>query len=189
MHSEVIQNEPGNCPLCGMALVKIGQTNQTPAEEDYTPLVVVFGVLAVAVASLGYRDTLMGVFSWHMLMMYFMAGMFLIFSTFKLLDLQGFKEGYGTYDLIAKRLPFWGYLYPFIELGLGLLYLVGTDIWGLNLFVFVLMLVNGLGVSIKLLKKEKFQCACLGTFLKVPLTKVSLAEDFGMALMALYMML
>jgi hypothetical protein len=49
--------------------------------------------------------------------------------------------------------------------------------------------MNGLGVLIKITKKEHFQCACLGTFLKVPLTKVSLIEDFGMALMALLMIL
>jgi hypothetical protein len=50
------------------------------------------------------------------------------------------------------------------------------------------MLFSGLGVAIKLAKKEKFQCACLGTFLKVPLTKVTLVEDFGMALLALILL-
>ena len=48
---------------------------------------------------------------------------------------------------------------------------------------------SGLGVTIKLLKKEKFQCVCLGTVLKVPLTKVTLIEDFGMAALALLLLL
>jgi hypothetical protein len=50
------------------------------------------------------------------------------------------------------------------------------------------MLFSGLGVVIKLLKHEKFQCACLGTFLKVPLTYVTLIEDFGMAFLAILML-
>jgi hypothetical protein len=47
---------------------------------------------------------------------------------------------------------------------------------------------SGLGVTLKLAKKEKFQCVCLGTFLKVPLTKVTVLEDFGMVGLALVML-
>ena len=54
---------------------------------------------------------------------------------------------------------------------------------------FLIMSFSGIGVAIKLIKKEKFQCVCLGTFLKVPLTKVTLVEDFGMAAFALIMFL
>jgi hypothetical protein len=50
------------------------------------------------------------------------------------------------------------------------------------------MSFSGLGVTIKLMKKETFQCACLGTFLKVPLTKVTVIEDFGMVALALVML-
>lgn len=50
------------------------------------------------------------------------------------------------------------------------------------------MCFSGLGVTIKLAKREKFQCVCLGTFLKVPLTKVTVLEDFGMVGLALVMM-
>jgi hypothetical protein len=189
MHLQIKQENPGFCSICGMSLTKEENLTNASQKDDYTPLLVVFGVIALVMIILGYRDSLLGIFSWHMLMMYFMAGMFLVFSTFKLLDLKGFKEGYMTYDLIARQFPLWGYIYPFVELTLGLLYLVGISTLGLNLFVFILMAINGLGVVIKLAKKEKFQCACLGTFLKVPLTKISLIEDFGMALMVLYMIL
>jgi hypothetical protein len=51
----------------------------------------------------------------------------------------------------------------------------------------VVMGFSGIGVAIKIAKHEQFQCACLGTFLKVPLTKVTLIEDFGMAAMAAFM--
>jgi hypothetical protein len=34
-----------------------------------------------------------------------------------------------------------------------------------------------------LVKKTKFQCACLGTIFKVPLSKVTLVEDLLMVVM------
>jgi len=53
---------------------------------------------------------------------------------------------------------------------------------------FLIMSFSGIGVTVKLIKREKFQCVCLGTFLKVPLTKITLVEDFGMAGLALIML-
>lgn len=47
---------------------------------------------------------------------------------------------------------------------------------------------SGVGVAVKLANREKFRCVCLRTFLKVPLTKVTLVEDFGMAALALVML-
>ncbi len=91
--------------------------------------------------------------------------------------------------LLARKVYNYGYIYPFLELGLGLAYLTGMNNFYLNLFTFFLMAFSGLGVLNSMLNKRKFQCACLGTFLKVPLTKVTLIEDFGMALMALLMLI
>ncbi len=39
-----------------------------------------------------------------------------------------------------------------------------------------------------LLQKRTIQCACLGTALKLPMTKVTLGEDLLMGLMALGML-
>ena len=41
--------------------------------------------------------------SLHMGMNYFMAGFFLVFSFFKLLDLKGFAKSYSMYDLLAAK--------------------------------------------------------------------------------------
>ena len=51
-------------------------------------------------------------------------GVFLIFfAVLKIFDLEGFKDGFAMYDLIAMLNSTWGYVYPFIELALGLGYL------------------------------------------------------------------
>lgn len=156
-------------------------------EQSYTPLAVIVGLIAVATLVLTARDAAAGGVAWQSVLRYFMTGFFLVFAGFKLVDLRGFADGYATYDLLASRLPAYGYAYPFLELGFGLAMLAGRESRGLYIAEFAVMAFSGLGVAIKLIKREKFQCACLGTFLKVPLTKVTLIEDFGMAAMALAM--
>jgi hypothetical protein len=194
MHPEVRQQTPGKCSICGMALVGDNQSeNQTSSitntEESYWPLVVVIGLISLSTAALSLQAWMTGRFSWEQAMQAFMAGFFLVFAGFKLLDLPGFADGYATYDLLAKRWHGYGYVYPFLELLLGLAYLTGFMPMVTNLVTVILLGFSGLGVAQKLLKRERFQCACLGTFLKVPLTKVTLVEDFGMAAMAVIMLL
>ncbi len=49
-----------------------------------------------------------GAFNWDNWMQNFMAGFFLVFSFFKLLNLKGFAESYSTYDIIAKKMAWLG---------------------------------------------------------------------------------
>jgi hypothetical protein len=80
------------------------------------------------------------------------------------------------------------YVYTFIELSFGLAMILYPTSQPLLLAEMGVMGFSGLGVSIKLMKREKFQCVCLGTFLKVPLTKITVLEDFGMVALALVML-
>jgi hypothetical protein len=193
MHPEITQEKPGRCPKCGMRLVlgeeaKKMHLNSKPATQNsYKPLIIIITLITLVTISFAVKDLLMEQFKWPVVMMNFMAGFFLIFSGFKLIDLKGFAEGYSTYDLIAKKFFGYGYIYPFIEFLLGLLYAIHFVPPIVNLITFVVMGFSGIGVAIKIAKHEQFQCACLGTFLKVPLTKVTLIEDFGMAAMAAFM--
>lgn len=121
---------------------------------------------------------------WQGWMNEFMAGFFLVFSAFKLLDLNGFADGYATYDLLARHWHGYGYIYPFLELSLGVLYL--TQWWPQTTLIatIIIMGFSSIGVIISLIKKQKFQCACLGTLLKVPLSSITLVEDLTMVILA-----
>ncbi len=90
---------------------------------------------------------------------------------------------------LAARWFGYGYLYPFIELGFGLAMAAGLMSNSLLWVEVAVMTFSGIGVALKLYKGEEFQCACLGTFLKVPLTKITVLEDFGMAALALALIL
>lgn len=189
MHPEVRQNKPGKCPKCGMKLVLQNQVKSTKPDSSYTPLIVIVGLISLVTLTLTYRDIQTGIFTISSTIAYFMIGFFLTFSGFKLMDLKGFADGYFTYDLLAQRFYNYGYIYPFVELLFGLAMIIIPQSRPLLWLEFFVMAFSGLGVAIKLLKKEKFQCSCLGTFLKVPLTKVTLIEDFGMAILALLLLL
>ena len=157
--------------------------------KSYIPLIALFVVLLLTTIVISTNDAKLGVFSLTKAISYFMTGFFLTFATFKLMDLKGFAEGYSTYDLLAQKWFGYGYIYPFIELFFGLAMILMPFSRGLLWAELIVMTFSGLGVAIKIAKKEYFMCACLGTFLKVPLTKITLIEDFEMALLALILLL
>lgn len=152
---------------------------------DWLPLItVIFYVLGMTAISTSLTE-----FTLNNLLTYSMGYFFLFFSLFKVIDLPGFAMGFQEYDLLAKRWPIWGYVYPFIEITLAALYLLRVDDPALHLATLGLSALICIGVGIKLIKREPFHCACLGTVLKVPLTKVSLAEYATMGAMALMMLM
>jgi len=130
-----------------------------------------------------------GDFNWHTWMQHFMAGFFLVFSFFKLLNLKGFAESYSSYDIVARNWFGWGYVYPFIELGLGIAYLVNFNPILTNVLTFMVMSVSIIGVLQSVLNKRKIQCACLGAVFNLPMSTITIIEDAAMIVMSGAMLL
>jgi hypothetical protein len=112
----------------------------------------------------------------------------LVFSFFKLLDLAGFASSYSMYDLLAKKIPAYAFIYPFIELGLGTSYLLGYRPMLTNAITLVVMSFSSIGVILAVANKQKIRCACLGTGFNLPMTTVTIIEDLLMAAMAAWML-
>jgi len=125
-------------------------------------------------------------------MILYMGIFFVIFSLFKMPDWKGFVKAFGTYDILAKNIKAYGWAYPAIEMILGILFITNyfTEFYLVPVAwtTLAIMAIGSIGVSIKLLKKEKFQCACLGTWINVPLTKVTLLEDLLMVFMSVVLL-
>ena len=115
----------------------------------------------------------------------FMGLFFLVFGAFKIASLKEFATTYAEYDLIAKKFPNYGYIYPFIELALGLSYIYSIQLLATNLITSLLMIIGSLGILQTMKQNKKIMCACLGTVVKLPLTHISLLEDVLMGAMAL----
>jgi len=113
-----------------------------------------------------------------------MAGFFIVFSFFKLLDLRGFADSYAMYDVLAKRVKAYGFIYPFIELTLGILFLTGFDPLITNIAAIAVMGFSSIGVIQSVLGKKQIRCACLGAVFNLPMSTVTIIEDLLMVAMS-----
>lgn len=147
----------------------------------YKPILLIFGYILTIAIIAGYMEH---GFMTMTAMRVFMSGFFLTFSFFKLLNLQGFADSYSMYDIVAKRFKAWGYIYAFVELGLGIAFALDVQPFAVNAVTFVVMTVSLIGVLQSVLNKRKIQCACLGAVFNLPMSTVTIVEDALMIAMS-----
>ena len=158
---------------------------EEPASQSLFPLFLIVGYIFTVTLLIAWSNS-----QWSMdtMMRHFMAGFFLVFSFFKLLDAPGFASAFKMYDPLAKVIPGWAWVYPYVELALGVAYIMSWQPVATNVTTLILMSVGGVGVLQSLLQKRTIRCACLGTALNLPMTKVTLVENGTMAAMAALML-
>ena len=189
----VVLKNIGNYQI-GKEILPENHAENSDAEDDdnkpffvtYKPLLLVFFYILLVTLAVEFMN---GSFVLHRFMPNFMAGFFLVFSFFKMLDLKGFASSYAMYDLLAKRAPIYGLIYPFIELGLGTSYLLGYRPMLINVVTLIVMTFSSIGVILAVMNKQKIRCACLGTGFNLPMTTVTIIEDLLMAAMAAWMLI
>jgi len=147
--------------------------------KQLKPLFIILGYIFIASILLNYKN-------WNIsnAMLDFMGLFYIIFSFFKILDIKGFSISFRMYDPLAKQAKIYGYIYPFIEVLLGIMFLIrfGVDI-ALILTVIVLGITT-IGVTQTLINKRSIKCACLGTTLNLPMTEATFIENALMIIMA-----
>ena len=140
----------------------------------YRPVLLIFAYITGITLLI---EWIQGSFLWMRWMNHFMAGFFLVFSFFKLLNLKGFAESYSMYDIVAKHWNGWGYIYAFTELALGVAFLTGFNPILINTVTFVVMTVSIIGVLQGVFNKRKIKCACLGDVFNLPMSTITIIED------------
>lgn len=160
-----------------------------PLEEEKSklqqlkPLLLIVFYIATASVLLHYKD-----WSWSAFMLDFMGLFYIVFSFFKMLDLKGFPESFKMYDPLAKKVPAYGWVYPFIETALGLMFLMRFKVEIALIVTLVVLGITTIGVTKTLLDKKTIRCACLGTALKLPMTEATFIENVIMIIMAILML-
>ncbi len=172
---------------------KISATQHNEALEQtkswfatYKPVLLIFGYIFTATLLIEMLSSTVDLSRW---MRHFMAGFFMTFSFFKMLNLKGFKESYQMYDIIARKFPTWGYIYAFTELSLGIAFLIDFNPVITNSVTLVVMSISIIGVLQTVLNKKTIKCACLGDVFNLPMSTVTIIEDGMMILMSLYMLI
>jgi copper chaperone CopZ len=159
-------------------------TNEEKSKlQQLTPLFLILGYITAAAILLNYK-------TWNLgeAMFDFMGLFYIVFSFFKLLDLKGFPDSFRMYDPLAKVVPAYGWVYPFIETALGLMFLFRFQTEVALLTTIVVLGITTIGVTKTLLDKKSIQCACLGTALKLPMTQATFIENAIMLVMAFWML-
>jgi copper chaperone CopZ len=151
--------------------------------QTYKPVLLIFTFITGVTLLIQFTTN---AFNWMQWMRQFMAGFFIVFSFFKLLNLKGFAESYAMYDVVAKRWNAYGYVYAFLELGLGLSYLTDIFPMAINSITFVVMSISLMGVLKSVWSKQKIKCACLGDVFNLPMSTITILEDVLMILMSLF---
>ena len=156
------------------------------SDTSYQPVIAIFGVaflmaLGLSWYAFGNIFTLRA-FEW------FISISMCFLAVQKLQDIESFSTMFLNYDLLARRLPPYGLLYPFLELGAGLLMLTRLLDW---LAIPVALFIGGVG-ALSIFKavyidKRELKCACVGGGSNVPLGFVSLTENLFMIGMGLWM--
>lgn len=129
-------------------------------------------------------------------------GMFyIIVALMKLRDINGFVDAFAKYDVISSRYRYYGYIYPFLELILGLM-MITTIIQSslpqslllLDSMIplvssIILMMITSIGACSILInkQKQKIRCACMGVhYADLPMSTISLFENAVMMMMSIY---
>lgn len=154
--------------------------------DTYKPILLIFGYVTAISIVVSWQST--GI-NFMVFMRIFMAGFFLTFSFFKMLSLKAFAESYAMYDIVAKKFNAWGYIYAFIELGLGLSFALNLSPVVVNWVTLIVMTISILGVLESVLNKKKIQCACLGAVFNLPMSTVTIVEDAIMIAMSAAMLI
>ena len=160
--------------------------DKKPWLATYQPLFLIVGYILMTTLALNLAQASFNTERW---MMHFMAGFFLVFSFFKMLNIKAFASSYAMYDLLAIRCKAYGFVYPFIELALGLAYLLGIAPQITNTATLVIMGFSSLGVIRAVMNIQKIRCACLGAIFELPMSTITIIEDLLMAGMAAWMLI
>ena len=158
--------------------------NQNNELKQLFPLFLIFGYLTISAVLLNCKP-----WNGNGFMLDFMGLFYIVFSFFKFLDFKGFPESFKMYDPLAKVVPVYGWIYPFIEVALGIMFLMRIEISLALIITLIILGITTIGVTKTLLDKKSIQCACLGTALKLPMTKATFIENSVMIVMAVMMLL
>ena len=152
--------------------------------KQLKPLFIILGYISVTSILLNFRN-------WNSTnaMLDFMGLFYIIFSFFKILDIKGFSKSFKMYDPLAKKITIYGYIYPFIEILLGLMFLTRIEVNIALLITIIILGITSVGVTKTLLNKRTINCACLGTTLKLPMTEATFIENAIMITMAIVLLI
>lgn len=164
-----------------------GKEVKSEGSTTYTPVIVLFSVAALMAVALTWLVLGTGVAG--RTIEWFIAISMVLLGLQKLQDVERFATMFLNYDLLAQRWVRYGYIYPFVETGAGLLMMAGVLTWLSAPAALIVASIGAISVfKAVYIDKRELKCACVGGDSKVPLGFVSLTENLMMIGMAIWML-
>lgn len=165
----------------------LGKPVQAEDSVTYRPVIAIFSVafaLAMAITWLVYGTLLTGqTVGW------FISVSMVLLGLQKLQNVEQFATMFLNYDLLAQRWVRYGYIYPFVETGAGVLMTAGLLTWLSAPAALIVASIGAVSVfKAVYIDKRELKCACVGGDSRVPLGFVSLTENLMMIGMAVWML-
>lgn len=170
--------------------VHLGVTTREELEADsttYQPVIALFATafLMSLAATWAAEGALLGLRTVE----WFVAFSMCLLAVTKLRDLESFTTQFVGYDLLARRDIRYGWAYPFLELGAGVLMIAGLLPWlAGSIAVFIGAVTAVSVVQAVYVQGRELRCACVGGDSNVPLGAISLTEGLMMATMGVWTM-
>lgn len=153
----------------------------------YKPVIALFSVAALLAVALTW--VALGTVFAGRTVEWFIAISMVLLGLQKLQDVEKFATMFLNYDLLAQRWVRYGYVYPFVETGAGLLMVAGVLTWLSAPAALFVATIGAISVfKAVYIDKRELKCACVGGDSSVPLGFVSLTENLMMIGMALWML-
>lgn len=156
-----------------------------PNKIEYLKLIVIFVFL---IASATLMSTLSG-FNAVEWVRWFMGGFMIIFGGLKLMGIEVFIKVFPLYDLIAKRIRPYKYIYPLLQVMLGMLFLIGIFSTFRDVLTIIISLSGLIGMVSIISKRGAVRLSYLGTILRLRFSSVTLLENSIMTVLAIVMLI
>ncbi len=156
-----------------------------PSIKENAKLVGIFLFLIISATLMGAMGSINAV-EW---LRWFMGGLLIIFGGLKLLGIEVFIKVFPLFDLLAKRVRPYKYIYPFVQVLFGIFFIVGA--WPLfrNLATIVIGLSGLIGMINVVIQRGAVRLSYLGTILRLRFSTVILIENTLMVCLSVIMLI
>lgn len=156
-----------------------------PSRKENAKLIAIFVFLIVSATVMGTLDGF-NILEW---IRWFMGGFMIIFGGLKLLGIEVFIKVFPLYDLIAKRIRPYKYLYPLLQVFLGMLFLAGIFTLFRDIVTIAIGLSGLIGMIQIVSKRGPIRLSYLGTIIRLRFSTVTLLENSIMVVLGILMLI
>lgn len=175
----------GDYTILAYQAPKVSLASLAKKLRTFLPLIIIFSLVILWTALQQYLYGL----NLTTMMLDFMGGFFLLFGGLKVVNWKTFAMAFRAYDPLAKKSLLYAYIYPALEILLGLSYALHfPNLTLANITTIVILSATTIGVLENFRREDKIQCACLGGFFSIPLSWFTVFENVVMIVMAITML-